>query len=164
MWQKPTRKPLMTLWAASRQMCLRSHPSTLSKDMCSLKPEKGVRRSDGSPFTRRVEVVALCFVSTALMKWGLKLTKEHTCLPMTLWCESHQRALTQECALKRATKDKELWLEGYTREFALIRHHPDYFLYEKLMNMYYHHSSVIWLSYFCLKKQKTKTKNPIRNM
>lgn len=45
---------------------------------------------------------------------------------------------------------------GYTCEFALIRHHPDYFLYEKLMNMYYHHSSVIWLSYFCLKKQQQK--------
>jgi len=29
-----------------------------------------------------------------LMKWGLKLTKEHTCLFVTLWCESKVR---QEC-------------------------------------------------------------------
>lgn len=63
-----------------------------------------IRGYVASRCSRRAEVVALCFVSMALMKWWLKLTKEHTCLPMTPWCESQVR---QECALKKAVKNKE---------------------------------------------------------
>lgn len=66
---------------------------------------------------RLADLAALCCISTALMKWGLKLTKEHTCLPMTLRCESQVR---QECALKRATKDKKHKLKPGLSQYQIF--------------------------------------------